>query len=703
MRVCVCVNFCPFRAHVYNGSNMYGGDYSGQRSEQSSRPPVVPNNPYIALEGVWRDVKRAQSDDNRGLQASATATNTTATVLLSRPVSPMSPVDGATDRGDATVHQLNLSAICISNILMLEDKHLPSIFIRMYEYCLRQNDELPHDSENNARLRLLNYVIQRWHETRDRLTFYRDVFKVVGALAKPLIGDHLSVAVESTPINQQHVMRELMRTLRRDTDGRSLGVFLEQTAGRPSSNRSCFTFHDLALDLFTRDDVIDYESRRFGGNPVHSFLGEMLTHPMTVYVRRVLISIARAACRLRLNMSQTVSNKLFNESVPSWAEEDTENGIVSMDQRTRQRVIEARENITRLLMKRRERRLARHTAIRDRADDVSMAAAESNANSGDSSGTLDRFDPPNSYRHGHEDRTTRTVEQHDAIAEEATVPDDHEDVRTVDTESFLDTCTNYSAGPVVVPLRSTVTTTNDHRTVSQVSTGTSVAGTAIDGTTGMTSAGATIAGDKSSAAPVGPQATSSDAKGLSSAIDDVVISTERDLRSLIGSTLNRARLLDDTTVPTGVTDDIGHEGGPAAEDTLSDVLTDLPSDRLAGITVSSLTQVDGDIRMLSEYTEIAVDDPTTVKRAKRSNNVLVAPWGDKSSSIERPEPPIAVNSSTSVSLPSTAVMVNEQNVSTVHDTIAGDTDSRSIGRVGVISDSANVELDDDELNFDDLM
>lgn len=291
----------------------------------STKLTSIQNNPYAVLERTWRDVKG---------ESRKTTENKT-------------PSEPSQTRAEA----LNLSAVCMSNIMMLEDKHLPSVLIRMYEFCLERSVNCGYEEENEARLRLLNFIIHRWHETREKLMFIRDAARILAALTRSVLGDHLSIAIESTPVNQQHVMRELMRTLRRESCGMSLGTFLERYNTTSSSE---FLFNDMTFELFDREDVFDYDRARQGGM-FDSYLGEMLRAPVLYYLRRVLISITRAFCNLKLHVPSSVSERLFAESVPSWVEEDTETGLLRMDSASRERLQRARENISELLMRGREK------------------------------------------------------------------------------------------------------------------------------------------------------------------------------------------------------------------------------------------------------------------------------------------------------------------------------------------------------------
>lgn len=388
---------------------------------------MIPNNAYLALEGVWRDTKKRERggvvDENDARQP----------MSIPSPRS-MSPSMINDNDAAAAAHKLNLSAICISNILMLEDRHIPSIFVRMYEHCLQRNDESPEDDENNARLRLLNYLFQRWHETRNKLTFYRDVFKVISVIAKPVIGEHMSIAVEMSPINQQHVMRELLRNLRRESRGQTLGEFLERYGTKPCN----YTFHDMGLELFTRDDVREYDAMdNSNANVVHSFIGDILRHPVATYFNRLLLSITRSLCHLRLNMSASVSNKLFSTSVPSWAEEDTETGMINMDNETRERLRETRENITRLLTKRKIKMIEQRRKVETTGKNDEIV------NESDGTTTTTTIATLTIPKRKDESSAPRKLHSSSKFEERNKTNDD--DYRTIDTESFLgDNATLYS-------------------------------------------------------------------------------------------------------------------------------------------------------------------------------------------------------------------------------------------------------------------
>lgn len=287
------------------------------------------NNPYAVLERTWREISKTNKTNGGDTSGETTATH-----------------------DESQTSALNLSAVCMSNIMMLEDKHLPSVIVRMYEFCLERSvNGTTEDTENEARLRLLNFIIHRWHETREKLMFIRDAARILAALSKSVLGDHLSIAVEATAVSQQHVMRELMRTIRRESRGMSLGTFLERYNTAPSSE---FLFHDMTFELFDRDDVYDYDRASRGGL-MDSYVGEILRAPVMHYLKRVLISMIRAFCNLKLHVPSSVSERLFSESVPSWVEEDTETGLLRMDNASRERLQLARENISLLLMQQRDK------------------------------------------------------------------------------------------------------------------------------------------------------------------------------------------------------------------------------------------------------------------------------------------------------------------------------------------------------------
>lgn len=305
------------------------------------------NNPYAVLERTWREISKT---NKANVDAGETVSH---------------------DESSQT-SALNLSAVCMSNIMMLEDKHLPSVIVRMYEFCLERSvNGTTEDTENEARLRLLNFIIHRWHETREKLMFIRDAARILAALSKSVVGDHLSIAVEATAVSQQHVMRELMRTIRRESRGMSLGTFLERYNTAPSSE---FLFHDMTFELFDRDDVYDYDRASRGGL-MESYVGEILRAPVMHYLKRVLISMIRAFCNLKLHVPSSVSERLFSESVPSWVEEDTETGLLRMDNASRERLQLARENISLLLMQQRDKPKKRAATESEPAEPAKPAVA----------------------------------------------------------------------------------------------------------------------------------------------------------------------------------------------------------------------------------------------------------------------------------------------------------------------------------------
>ena len=83
--------------------------------------PSFPNNPYAVLERTWRDISKR--DGPHGSTFANGSHNAAGSVPASSPpVSPSGGVGALEPHTDA----LNLSAVCMSNIMMLEDKHLPS-------------------------------------------------------------------------------------------------------------------------------------------------------------------------------------------------------------------------------------------------------------------------------------------------------------------------------------------------------------------------------------------------------------------------------------------------------------------------------------------------------------------------------------------------------------------------------------------------
>lgn len=406
-------------------------------------------NPYLMLEDTWQRTKSGTTSKNEPLKTSVIPFDSSSVPPLHQ--------NGHTSHDN--VKQLNLSAMCMSNILMLEDRHIPSVFIRMYEHCLKVNEIDPENTANLADLRLLNYIIQRWHETRNRLTFYRDMFKVIASLAKPFVGDHFSIAVESTPINQKHVVKELIRTVRDESRGRSVGEFLEQWSRQ--RHVSDYSFHDMGqLELFTRSDVLEWQSDETV-NPVHSFFTRLMNHPVSAYSLQLVRHILKMMIKMNLNMPSSACDSLFEKSCPSWAEEDTDSGIINMDNETIKRVNEARENIRRMLTNRPCERRPKHVEPNKRKAIVPITSvASTTLLSNDSQvGIVEnaeniqspkrmKLDEP-AVIHHHENDTTEDDDDEN---------DEYDDVRTIDTASFLgagplDTSTSndlvYVAPPVM--------------------------------------------------------------------------------------------------------------------------------------------------------------------------------------------------------------------------------------------------------------
>lgn len=416
---------------------------SSSFSSVSSSVPVTSTpktNPYLMLEDTWQRTKSGATSKNE-LSSSTLSSPLKISVIPfdSSSVPPLHQNGHHTARDN--VKQLNLSAMCMSNILMLEDRHIPSVFIRMYEHCLKVNEIDPENTANLADLRLLNYIIQCWHETRNRLTFYRDMFKVIASLAKPFVGDHFSIAVESTPINQKHVVKELIRTVRDESRGRSVGEFLEQWSRQ--RHVSDYSFHDMGqLELFTRSDVLEWQSDETA-NPVHLFFTRLMKHPVSAYSLQLVRHILKMMIKMNLNMPSSACDSLFEKSCPSWAEEDTDSGIINMDNETIKRVNEARENIRRMLTNRTCERRPKHVEPNKRKAIVpttsSSAVSTTSSTSTDSrveivetaentqSPKRMKLDEPTVVHHHKNDTTEDDDDEND----------EYDDVRTIDTASFL--------------------------------------------------------------------------------------------------------------------------------------------------------------------------------------------------------------------------------------------------------------------------
>lgn len=400
------------------------------------------NNPYLVLEHTWQMTKNGRTGSSEDLDQ-----------LSIRPVSPLS---SSCDSGAGGAKLLNLSALCISNILLLEDRHLPSIFIRMYEQCLLMNEQDETNEENKSRLRLLNYLIQRWHETRTRLNFFRDLMRVAGALAKPIIGDHLSIAVEETKVTQYHVMSELMKNLRAETAGRTLGEYLESYSGSKQINQ--YTFNDMALELFSRNDVLSYERSST------SWIGDLSMHPLASYGKRVIVVLMRAICRLKLNVPPSVSAKLFAPSLPSWVEEDTDTGMINCDEATKLRISQAKENITRMLLRRKDK-LGVKASSSDTSSNTIIFSARKDSSTSSSTDEVDPVSKVDGYLDKVAEDDIRVDNNMDNIDTPASPfeqrhmdqSDDHQyadddladDLRTVDTESFIGFADQESRSTVI--------------------------------------------------------------------------------------------------------------------------------------------------------------------------------------------------------------------------------------------------------------
>ena len=238
--------------------------------------------------------------------------------------------------------------MCISNILLVEDTHLPSPLILIYEKALERAMEEPEDENNQALMRLCNYIFRNWHDIRTELCFIRDVCAVTAKLSRRFTDHaiHLNHAIEATPIRQKFVLKMVMRKLRQETRGRSLGEFLVQYEHTPKGGSD--SLYDISCALFDKEDVLAYDNDPYGG-ATSGFFRSMLERPSALYMKQVVLHLIRTVCKLKLGVSESTSSKLFGESVPSWVEEDDETRITPPGHKAR---LEAsRQNIMDMLIK----------------------------------------------------------------------------------------------------------------------------------------------------------------------------------------------------------------------------------------------------------------------------------------------------------------------------------------------------------------
>lgn len=208
--------------------------------------------------------------------------------------------------------------------------------------------EEPDDENNQALMRLCNYIFRNWHDIRTELCFIRDVCAVTAKLSRRFTDHaiHLNHAIESTPIRQKFVLKMVMRKLRQETRGRSLGEFLVQYEHTPKGGSD--SLYDISCALFDKEDVLAYDNDPYGGATT-GFFKSMLERPSALYMKQVVLHLIRTVCKLKLGVSESTSSKLFGESVPSWIEEDDETRITPPGHKAR---LEAsRQNIMDMLIK----------------------------------------------------------------------------------------------------------------------------------------------------------------------------------------------------------------------------------------------------------------------------------------------------------------------------------------------------------------
>lgn len=302
------------------------------------------NNPYREMERIWREVPAAKKDV---LFPGSDAKNMTTWSASSSP--PPSMIDGQEERTSDDSRRLNLSAIYLSNILKFEDKNLPSVFLLLYEKALENQHANPNDEQCAADVTLLNFFIKRFHAVRTKFLFDQDVMKIFATILKQWVGPVLISAVTSTTVTHRMIMNEIARELAANMHGRTLGEYLNayrQCGGDQSAILQPFSLFDAA-DVHAFDDP----SRVAGPSGIFSssFISRISRHHVVSYLREVSKDLVKTICKLKLNMPTSVCDRLFQSSVPSWAEEDTEDGIVRMDQTTKIRVEKSRANICNML------------------------------------------------------------------------------------------------------------------------------------------------------------------------------------------------------------------------------------------------------------------------------------------------------------------------------------------------------------------
>lgn len=225
---------------------------------------------------------------------------------------------------------------------------MPSPLILIYEKALERAMEEPEDENNQALMRLCNYIFRNWHDIRTELCFIRDVCAVTAKLSRRFTDHaiHLNHAIEATPIRQKFVLKMVMRKLRQETRGRSLGEFLVQYEHTPKGGSD--SLYDISCALFDKEDVLAYDNDPYGG-ATSGFFRSMLERPSALYMKQVVLHLIRTVCKLKLGVSESTSSKLFGESVPSWVEEDDETRITPPGHKAR---LEAsRQNIMDMLIK----------------------------------------------------------------------------------------------------------------------------------------------------------------------------------------------------------------------------------------------------------------------------------------------------------------------------------------------------------------
>lgn len=296
---------------------------------------VVNKNPIVMIEAAWKRANRLPTPNGPSTTPVSPSTSSSSINYTRLP----NNQQGLSDKEIEMTTQLaslDLASVCVSNILLIEDRYIPTPILKIYETCLTNQ----HDQQSKDILNLCMYIFKNWHDARTNLNFVRDGARVLGALSKRFIGAHLNVAIEATEINQKHILMEVMRKLKREKmrSGLSLIDFL-----RSFNKRSKYT--DFDFELFDKDDADEYdnESRWF------STARSLIDNPIGIYSKRVIIQILKNYCTFILEMAPSMSQRLFDESVPSWLDEDSQKQGFCFEENNEKKTLRA--NIRNILLR----------------------------------------------------------------------------------------------------------------------------------------------------------------------------------------------------------------------------------------------------------------------------------------------------------------------------------------------------------------